>query len=285
MPAMRATWSACLSSGGTSVAAMRPHRSTNSATCGSTGGGGDRRDARLDEVPVVLEVDGHQPHPAVHPEAVVLAQLDEAHRRGVVEQGDEEVVEALAERDGALHLVEHVEARRQRGLHRELRQQPAGEGVQRAHGCVVEVGERGVGQVGCGVISRVDGLRPPGDELGAQPVAQLGGRLLGERDRGDLGDRHAGEHEVDDPPDERRGLAAAGAGGDEQRALEVVDHQPSRRSIGRFDGGRRCDGRRRLDDREQVELLTHRRPVAPSSSGSSNSATSRGSASLRMSSS
>ena len=57
---------------------------------------------------------------------------------GIVEELVEEVLPPLVERELALELVEHGEARRQAGLDRELEQQAPGEGVQRADRGVVE---------------------------------------------------------------------------------------------------------------------------------------------------
>ena len=177
-------------------------------------------DAVLDEVPVGLEVLDHPAQPA---RAAELPPLDELHelgrpqpRRdlavGVVEQLVEQVLPALVERELALQLVEHGEARRQAGLDGELEQDAAGERVQRADRGVVEAVEGGLTRVGS-----------PGGSAStlAQAVAQLGGGLLGERDGGDGVDRHALVDEREDAPDERGGLAGAGAGLDEQRRVDV----------------------------------------------------------------
>ena len=58
---------------------------TRSATCGSTGAGRSARRAHH-QVPVVLEVLRHPPCAAVEAEPVVLAQVDEADLRGIVQQ-------------------------------------------------------------------------------------------------------------------------------------------------------------------------------------------------------
>ena len=69
-------------------------------------------------------------------------------------------------------------------------------------------------------------------ELAAHAVAQLGRRLLGERDRRDRPHRHReaptlGGDELDDSIDEHLGLAGSGTGLDEQRVVEV-DARPPR---------------------------------------------------------
>ncbi len=69
----------------------------------------NRRHALVDEIPVGLEVLGHETDTLFDTEVVVLAQLDEAHRLGIVEQCLEEVGETFVERGGALHFVEHAE--------------------------------------------------------------------------------------------------------------------------------------------------------------------------------
>ena len=83
-------------------------------------------------------------------------------RYGIVEQLVEQVLPALVEGQVALQLVEHGEAGRQPGLDRELEQQPAGEGVERADGGLVEPVERRSAAVG-GSARRGGGgaARPP----------------------------------------------------------------------------------------------------------------------------
>ena len=152
-----------------------------------THGGGERH-TLLDEVPVRLEVLDHPAQRLRAPERAPAQQLDQLGGRqagyglviGVVEQFVEQVLPALVEGQLALQLVEHVEARRQAGLDRELEQDAPGEGVQRADRRMVEVVERGLAQ------RRAAGLV----ELGADAVAQLGSGLLGEGDGGDGVDGH-----------------------------------------------------------------------------------------------
>src|SRR5262249_10133901 len=53
--------------------------------------------------------------------------------------------------------------------------------------------------------------------------AQIGGRLLGERDGGDLAEaRPSGPDEVHDAAEEQRGLPAAGGGFDQEARVEVL---------------------------------------------------------------
>ena len=69
-------------------------------------------------------------------------------------------------------------------------------------------------------------------ELTADAVAQLGRRLLGERDRHDLAHRDAGHgDERDDAVDQRLGLARARARLDEQRLVEALDDRQARRVV------------------------------------------------------
>ena len=138
--------------------------------------------------------------PRLNAEPVELAQLhelaaavDRAGRRiGIVEQPVEQVVPPLVEREVALELVEHGEAGREPGLDRELVQQPPGERVQRADRSVIEIVEGG-GQDAAGV----GAPRPQRRSGRGAGVAQVGGGLLGERDRGDRRDRHPGAHECE----------------------------------------------------------------------------------------
>ena len=138
------------------------------------GGGHVERHALFDEVPVGLEVLDHPAQaarPAERPPAGKLHQLGGPQTRhhlavGVVEQLVEQVLPALVERQLALQLVEHVEARRQPGLDRELEQDAAGEGVERADRGMVEAVERGGAQRGSSVAAELahgggGAARPP----------------------------------------------------------------------------------------------------------------------------
>src|SRR5918992_3106299 len=100
---------------------------------------------------------------------------------GVVEQLVEEVAPSLVEVELALQLVEHGESGGKTGLDGELVQEAEGEGVQRADRCAVEPIERGLSEF----------AGRAGQQLLAHAVAQLPGRLLGERDRRDRLDRNA----------------------------------------------------------------------------------------------
>ncbi len=172
-------------------------------------------DAGLDEVPVVVEA-RRDPAPApVEVEPVELTELDQpaaalgdpARRVGVVEDAIEQRLPALLEREMALELVEHGEARREPGCDREVVEEAASEGVERADRGVVEA---------CGVVgeARVDERR-------SHAVAQFGRRLLGERDGGDRSDVDAVANQRHDARDETRGLARTGAGLDEEVGPEV----------------------------------------------------------------
>ena len=60
-----------------------------------------------------------------------------------------------------------------------------------------------------------------GFETLAGAAAQLGGSLLGERDRSDTGDRHTGAHEAHDPSDERTRLSRTSSRLDEEGGIEI----------------------------------------------------------------
>ena len=171
------------------------------------------------EVPVGVAGQGQR---AQHRERGVGVEGEEdgAFERGVVEQLVDEAGPALLERELRRDVVEHLDTRRQAGLHRVLGQDALGERVEGGHRGGVELLER-EGRPGRG-----DGIgvachrfqRPP------DPVAQLGRRLLGERDRGDLAHGHVAlDDQRDDPVDERLGLARTRARLDEQRLVERAD--------------------------------------------------------------
>ena len=149
----------------------------------------DRRgeDSRLEQVPVVGEGARHgtqivQPHPAGH--------------RKQQGRGDARVVEQLgAQRDPAVvegdpggDLIEHLDQRREAGLHRMLAEDALREGVQGAdRGCVEVVQRFGrtLGALGADVGGGERVL-----ERSPKPVAQLGAGLLGEGDGGDVPQRY-----------------------------------------------------------------------------------------------
>ncbi len=173
---------------------------------------GLRQDAVVDEVPVLAEQQGERPD--------VLEVHAQRHREQqrlgdgvVVEQRRLQLRPAFLERDRRADLVLHVDDRRQPRLDRVLGEQALRERVQRADRGAVEVVERLLRRV---VLIRIGS--PHLLELGAQPVAQFGARLLGERHRGDVAQPHAVvEHERLDPADQRGRLARPGAGVHEQR--------------------------------------------------------------------
>ena len=141
-----------VSSIGVGVAAIAWARATSAVE--ATVGRGRRHevDALLDEVPVGLEVGGHLAQATGDAELAPAEQLHELGGTqvgrdlplGVVEHAVEEVLPPLVERQLALELVEHGEARRQAGLDGELEQQAAGERVERADRGVVEPVEGGL---------------------------------------------------------------------------------------------------------------------------------------------
>ena len=163
---------------------------------------------------------GDAPHARAHPEAVELAQLTNARPPSIAPPAGSGSSSSRSSRSS--HCSSNasplssssstVKPGRQPGLDGELEQQPAGERVQRADRRVVETFERGGRGLGA-----VDPVEP----RSTHPRAQLGGRLLGERDGGDARDVDPVVDEVDDAADERAGLAGACSGLDEQRRAEV----------------------------------------------------------------
>ena len=176
--------------------------------------GGDPAGAR-GQAEVVEPAQLDQPAPALD---------DPAGRFGIVEDLVEQCAPAFLEGELALELVEHPESGRQTGLHGIVVQDPAGEGVQRADRGVVEGVEREVHPLG---VDRVVGIGLCRDQLGPQAMAQLGGRLLGERDGGDRADLDTARHERHDPTDQAAGLARTRPRLDEQIGAEIGgDRQP-----------------------------------------------------------
>ena len=88
-------------------------------------------------------------------------------------------------------------------------------------------------------------------ELVADPLAQLAGRLLGERDRDDLGQPATVPNQVDNSGDDDRGLARAGAGLEKERSVQLVDEPLSDCMVRRlaFVGGHNRRLRRRSRSR------------------------------------
>ncbi len=105
-------------------------------------------------------------------------------------------------------LVEHVEARVQAGGQWARAQDARAEAVDGADPGAVDRPR---------VLVLADLHQPP-----AHPLAQLPGRLLGEREREDRADGDAVlEHRLDEALDHHRGLARAGVGGQQRRARAV----------------------------------------------------------------
>ncbi len=187
-------------------------------------------DASFDEIPVVVEAGCHPSATREQAEVVEPAQLDQCAPTlddatgwlGVVEDLVEQNAPSFLEREVALELVEHAEARGEPGLYREVVEDASSEGVQGPDRCVVERIERCMHtfcpcRIGgaCGSFRR--------RERGAQPVAKLGGRFLGERDGGDCSDLDAARDQRDDAFDEAARLARAGTGFDEEVDVEISD--------------------------------------------------------------
>ena len=102
--------------------------------------------------------------------------------------------------------------------------EPLGEGVQRRDRSFVDLGHR-LRRDGAGAGRLL--------ELETDAIAQLGGRHLGERDRGDAPHRHARLDQLDDAPDQRCRLARAGTGLHEEGGGESGVHRLPRHLIGR----------------------------------------------------
>ena len=116
-----------------------------------------------------------------------------------------------------------------------LGEEPLRERVQRRHRGAVELLEGELAarrRDGSSVAARRLLERP------ADPVAQLGRGLLGERDRGDLAHGHvAARDQRDHPVDQRLGLARSRARFDEERLVERLDDRGARRRGPRRDRG------------------------------------------------
>ena len=101
----------------------------------------------VDEAGQGLEPGHAEPQRAGHPQG--------AMQRGVVVETVEEPSPAVGEVDCGLDVVEHLEPRREAGLHGKLPEHPLRERVQRGDGGIVEPGECGPAVLGAG--------RPTGD--------------------------------------------------------------------------------------------------------------------------
>ena len=184
-------------------------------------------DARLDEVPVLVE-GGRDPASAdLETEVVQPAQLDQftptlddtTGRIRIVEEAVEQRFPAFLEGQVALQFVEHGESGWQPGRDRHVVEQSAGEGVEGADRRMIDVGGRPMPSCG--------------DECVSQSVPQFGCRLLGEGDRRDRADVDAGFDEADDAAHQAGGLAGTRARLDEQIGVEVGGDPLAGRSVGR----------------------------------------------------
>ena len=136
---------------------------------------------------------------------------------------------ALLEREQRRHFVTHLDARGQSGLHGKCSEDALREGVKRADRGVVERLEC-ARRTACAPSGSIVGRSRLRLQLAAHTVAELGGGLLGERDRGDAAHgnrelRPVGGDELDDPVDEHRRLARARPRFDEQRLVESRPHR------------------------------------------------------------
>ena len=175
------------------------------------------------EVPVVVEGPGQR---------VQVLQLDTHGQRRHQDVTDRVVVQqsaldhrpALLAGRGGPDLVEHLQARRDLGLDRVQGQDPLRERVQGADGGEVDLVEGLLGALP--LLSARVRVMGGALERGAQPVRELGGRLLGEGDRGDVLDGHpVTEHQGAHPMDQGSGLARPRPGVDEQRPVGGIPDQ------------------------------------------------------------
>ena len=133
-------------------------------------------------------------------------------------------VEVCAER------VENLEAGVDSGVERALLEQARGEGVDRLDVGRVDLSQ---GVVEPSSFGRVGGPAASFGERGADPRAQLAGRLLGERDRHDVAQpRVVAAHQLDHPVDQDPGLARAGAGLQEERGVELAEQAVAHGLVG-----------------------------------------------------
>jgi hypothetical protein len=179
-------------------------------------------DALGHEVPVVVERRSHVLQ-VVEPGAGREEQPDRAFHGRLVEQPVHLGLPAGVEADLRGDLVQHRDPGWEPGLDGVLVEDALSEGVQRPDGGSVEHRERlaaGVARAG------------PLVELAADPVGQLGGRLLREGDGGDVVGGHAGLDQGHEPVDEALRLARAGAGLEEDRPVEVAHHGPASAFVG-----------------------------------------------------
>ena len=150
----------------------------------------------------------------------------------VVEQLAADPRPAVLEGDGRPDLVQHLDLRREPGLDGVLGEQPLRERVQRADRRLVEVVER----LACRFLRTV-GLQHRPLERHAEPVPQLGSRLVGEGHRGDVAQRDVVvQHQLEHPVDQRRRLARTRTSVDEQGRPGLGAHALPSAGVGQTRG-------------------------------------------------
>ena len=177
-----------------------------------------------DQVPVVTEHARQVPQ-VLERDVRGHGEQQGAFQQRVVEQAVAELAPALFELDLRRDLVEHLDVGRQACLDGVLGQDPLRERVQRRDGRDVDLLERGAEQLTVRTLELLF-------ERGPDPVAQLRGGLLGERDRRDLAHGHAATHQRHDAVDQRAGLARSGPRLDEQGGVEILGDPAARGLIG-----------------------------------------------------
>ena len=195
-----------------------PHR----LGVGGRRGRGVGRDTGLNQIPVVVELDG-QPAQMVQPHPARLQHQQQPARVEVLQQSLDETLPALLHLDPGADLVQHLHPGREASLHRVLAQDAQGEGVEGADRGPVQLMQGGGGR---GLV-RVAGVGLDRLQAAADAVPQLGGRLLGEGDGHDALHGRPGPDQQLDPVDQGPGLARPGPGLHEQGAVPLGgDHVP-----------------------------------------------------------
>ena len=144
--------------------------------------------------------------------------------RGILEQLVQLDLPALAELDRGVGVIDDLETGRQLRLNRIEREDSRCERVQRLDGGVVELLHCPLDSLALFRCERTHTFPVQGFiQRLAHAIAEFGGCLFGERDRGELiGLDLASDDQVDDSVDHRGGLTGAGAGLDEERLAEIV---------------------------------------------------------------
>ena len=154
---------------------------------------------------------------------------------GVGEERVDELAPALLEPDTGADVVEDLEDGRQPRLERVLGEESLREPVQGGERGVVDLVERSTTARAVGlVVDPVDSAGRGGLQAGPDAVAQLSGRGLGERDRGELAELDGTRRDqCHDAVDEGRRLPGARTGLDEDAAVVVIaDPRPGVRVAG-----------------------------------------------------